>query len=220
MKNEFTQYVKDKRVTIVGPAGYMKDMNQGEKIDSHDIVIRLNSALPLPEEMKKDVGQRTDILSNCLEPHPVSGGSINPQMWKSHGVEWVISPYPRSLHYISRNFKSFVKLNNGTLKFTDTSIELFESIQTKVKTRPNTGILTIMYLLSFDISSLYVTGFSFAKDGYYPGYKSSITPERYKKLANSNIHKQEPQLKYFREVCKNEPRISTDFKLKEILDEE
>ena len=74
------QIVKDKTVIVVGRAQYLLDEpeyeNQGEFIDSHDIVIRVNSPNPYPHleteasatddfvplEMQQHLGKKTDIL--------------------------------------------------------------------------------------------------------------------------------------------------------------
>jgi hypothetical protein len=215
----FENFVSGKRIAVVGPAGSIFGSNQRDLIDSYDLVLRFNSALPISEGMKTDVGSRTDILCNCLEPHPTSGGTINPKLWNACGVKWVVCPYPRSLSYVANNVRGFIQKNGDLLKFTDTPLQFFKDIETQINTRPNTGILGIMYLLSFDISELYITGITFARDGYRPGYKDNISVERYKQLANSHIHQQEPQLKFLREILKTETRVVTDDALTKILQE-
>jgi hypothetical protein len=217
MMSSFESYVKGKKVAVVGPAGYMQNLIQGNFIDSHDIVVRLNSAVPVPEAMKDNIGTKTNVLSNCLHPSYESGGKIVPKLWRECGVEWLLSPYPKSLSYVKKNFESFMAKNNGLLKVADTPASLFKSIESEVKTRPNSGVLTVMYLLSLDIYELYVTGFSFAKDGYYPGYKSSISADLYRKLANSNIHQQEPQLEYTRKVFRSNSKFKADSVLRKLL---
>ena len=52
--------IKGKRVAVVGNAESIIGSGQGEKIDSYDIVIRINLRFPKEEEYK-DVGKRTDI---------------------------------------------------------------------------------------------------------------------------------------------------------------
>ena len=74
-----------------------------------------------------------------------------------------------------------------------------------------------MYFLSLNISELYVAGFSFAQDGYYPGYKNVISAEDYKKLANSKIHQQKPQLEYIRKVFEKNPKFKADPILERLL---
>ena len=50
---------KGKSCAIVGNSGIMKDSNHGELIDSHDFIIRFNSARV--EGWEKDVGSKTNL---------------------------------------------------------------------------------------------------------------------------------------------------------------
>ena len=215
----FADYIKGKRVAVVGPAGSIHDSNQGETIDQYDIIVRFNSAVPIKNESKKDIGSRTDILCNCLEEHPVSGGHIDPEVWINENVSWVLCPYPKELWYVKPNYERFEKLNKSRLQHTCPDKPFFDDLEKKLKTRPNSGLLGMLYLLSFNPSELYVTGITFGRGGYRPGYKDGITAEQYDKLANSTIHKQAPQEALFREVYMNDTRIKTDIMLSKILGE-
>ena len=62
VNTELSSYLKDKRVAFVGPAPYMKGSNQGELIDSYDVVVRIQHGIP----NEQDYGTRTDIIQSCL----------------------------------------------------------------------------------------------------------------------------------------------------------
>ena len=62
VSTELSSYLKDKRVAFVGPAPYMKGSNQGELIDSYDVVVRIQHGIP----NEQDYGTRTDIIQSCL----------------------------------------------------------------------------------------------------------------------------------------------------------
>ena len=215
----FSEYLNNKTVAIVGPAGSINGTNQSKYIDGHDIVMRFNSAVPLKPEMKKDIGTRTDILCNCLEPNFTSGGKIDPDLWIREKVKWVLSPYPRELWYTKGNIANFEKINKNRIKFQCTDKIFFDDIEGKVKTRPNSGVLGILYILKHNPKSVYVTGITFGRGGYHAGYKDGITPEKYDKLANSGTHQQKPQENLFREIYNKDKRIKVDKALEEILGE-
>jgi hypothetical protein len=212
----FREYLKGKSVAIVGPASTMNGTKQGDSIDNYDIVVRFNSALPIKEPTKEDVGTKTSILCNCLEPNNISGGTIDPVMWYREGVEWMLSPYPNELWYIKENYASFMKKNKD-LKVECVNLPFFTKLENSLKTRPNSGLMGITYILSHEIKSMYITGISFGKGGYCKGYKEHISPERYNQLANSRIHKQEPQRVYFKNHVVIDPRVTVDAPLKNIL---
>lgn len=214
----FKEYVRGKRIAVVGPASSISGTGQKDYIDGFDIVMRFNSAIPISDGSKNDIGTRTDILCNCLEEHPISGGHIDPLLWKNNGVSWVLCPYPRELWYVGPNVNRFESLNKGMLNLQCTDVPFFNGLESKLGTRPNSGFLGILYLLSFDVNEVYVTGITFGRGGYHKGYKDDISAEQYNKLANSHIHQQKPQEKIFSEIFKNESRLSVDVTLKEILE--
>ena len=215
----FDEYIKGKRIAVVGPAGSMHGSEQGEELDKYDIIVRFNSAVPIKDEMKKDIGSRTDILCNCLEEHPVSGGHIDPDLWVRENVQWVLSPYPRELWYVRANVSRFEKLNKGRLKLECTNKPFFDKLEKQLGTRPNSGLLGMLYILNLDPAELYVTGITFGRGGYHPGYKDGISAAKYDKLANSHIHQQKPQEDLFREIYKKDSRIKADIILTQILGE-
>jgi hypothetical protein len=59
---ELNNYLKGKRVAIVGPAPYLKGQGKGSLIDSYDVVVRIQHDIL---DMK-DFGSRTDIVQSCL----------------------------------------------------------------------------------------------------------------------------------------------------------
>ena len=56
------QYLKDKRVAVVGPAPYLRGLNKGSEIDDYDVVVRIQHNIPNVQ----DYGSRTDIIQSCL----------------------------------------------------------------------------------------------------------------------------------------------------------
>ena len=214
---EFSEYVKDKRIVLVGPSPSILGRGNGPFYENNDIIVRMNKAVPASPKHSEDIGSRTDILYNCLEPSPNSGGAINPVFWKEHGVQWVISSYPY-LNFSQHNIDHFERknANNAKLPFRMVEMDLYKKLAQKTKTRPNTGLLAICDLLSFPIKSLLVTGMTFGKDGYYKEY-NDMSLDRYLKMANGSNHQQYPQFEYFCDLVKEDERLIPDVVLKEMI---
>ena len=218
--NDFIEYVRNKRLVLVGPSPSIIGSGLGRLIDQHDIVIRMNKAVPVPQHLTADIGTRTDILYNCLEPHPNSGGKVDPVFWKKHNVKWVCSPYP-ILKFSAANIKRFIHLNNlmkEKLNFHCLDMRLYTDLAKSTQTRPNTGLLAIEELLGFPIKELSIYGMTFGVDGYYKEY-NNMTLEQYKKMSNGPNHKQFPQFKYFCETWVGDERLITDQPLNQLIKE-
>lgn len=59
---KLVEYLRDKRVAVVGPAPYLAGLGKGKLIDSYDIVVRVQTENSNPD----DFGSRTDIIQSCL----------------------------------------------------------------------------------------------------------------------------------------------------------
>jgi hypothetical protein len=213
----FEEYVKNKSIAIIGPAPSAFEHNTEASIDSYDLVMRFNTAVPVRPECVPHTGKKTNILCNCLEHHPISGGVIDPNIWINEKVEWVLSPYPRGIWFAKPNIDRFVILNKNRLNLTCFDANQYNTLEKTLGTRPNSGILGILHLLNYDIEKIYITGMTFGRGGYHPGYKDGITAEQYNKLANGPYHTQKPQEDYFKALYKKDSRITVDPTLENIL---
>ena len=54
-------YCKDKTIIIVGNSSTLLNSEMGKFIDSHNIVVRMNYALPIKPSYLNNIGRRTDI---------------------------------------------------------------------------------------------------------------------------------------------------------------
>ncbi len=57
-----TEFIRGKKVCIVGPAPYLQGLKQGSLIDEHDVVIRINNGPTLATRQPEDYGSRTDVV--------------------------------------------------------------------------------------------------------------------------------------------------------------
>jgi hypothetical protein len=142
-------WFQDKSVALVGNAMSLFDMNYGEEIDLHDVVVRLNKAAMLINKFDSEAthGKRTDV-------------------W----FFWSAQEYHRHFDKHSDILKIHAGhqyRNNGTIKLVDFVYpdELYNELKKKAGSRqnPTTGLIAIDYILHCEPKSLSVYGFDWKK---------------------------------------------------------
>ena len=59
---DYLNFLKDKKVIIVGPAESLLERGDGQFIDSFDVVVRVNRGIEPTLKNNDKLGTRTDIL--------------------------------------------------------------------------------------------------------------------------------------------------------------
>lgn len=214
-ENKYKDYLKGKRVILVGPAPSTEGTKQKEFIESFDIVVRMNVALPVPLDRIEDIGERCDILYNNMNQEPVNGGRLDPN-YLNETVKFLASSFP----IIDPFKKDIIKFNNenkGYVPFHIFDNDLYNQLTKDIQCRPNIGISAIVDLLSYEISELYITGITFFQGGYDKSYRNLTESQIVTYMDRYGIHKQEPQKKFFKELYEKEDRIKVDKTLEKII---
>jgi hypothetical protein len=209
-------YLRGKRVAIVGPAPHMRGSSQAALIDSYDVVVRLNTALPIPTDRQSDVGVRTDILYHVLDEE--SGRDIRPLV-DGWGLRFIVNSYPDIRWYIANTLRMYKAKCCTPLR--SMSKPVWRQVFSAVRSTPNTGLLGMAELLASDIDELYITGFSFYKGGCDPSYRQESEDEYFDRLKKTFylselFHDQGAQFDYFREHIASDPRVVLDSYLQDI----
>ena len=214
IKDKYRKFLEGKNVALVGPAKSIESSLNGKKIDSHDVVVRLNYA------KIKDIkasGSRTDVI--------YYDGSLHE--YKNIQPEFVICSYPPTEWFYSyrcaRNVKYNSHLYNSLVIEAGIYKDLKSSLSSTMKVRPNTGLVSIVDILRFDIKTLFITGLDFYRTGYletHPDYgKTDLNriKEIFKSGDNGDYHDTEKQFEYFINNIISDKRIKLDnFLQKEI----
>lgn len=223
VRNKLSSYLKGKRVVLVGPAPSVIDSAQAALIDSYDVVVRLNKALPIPKDLQKDIGTRCDILYNCMNPSDDCGGVININTLNKYGVKFLVGAYPpvdsvgtTKLRIKTDSLSFYNKNRNNWRSFCYTDKTHFLSLW-KLMRLPNTGTMAILDLLRFDIKELYITGITFFKGGYIRSYRDYDEKGIMNHLKKFNLHNPNKQLDYACGRLLKEPRVTMDNTLTSIL---
>ena len=185
-------YLRDlagKRIILVGPADYLVGSGQGDEIDSYDLVVRMNLSSPVPEELKHDIGSRTDILYHIAitekqiqdmgMPH-LKHTPDQIQDWIDDGVKWVVSKRSPT----SARVQKLHNVIDGRIRMTNVLGFRLRKLEQLVDTNPNMSTVAIYHIMQSQCKELKVIGCDFHRSGYYPGY-GGFTAEQAAKGAGS-----------------------------------
>lgn len=223
IKQKYSEFLKGKKVALIGPSKYTKNTNQRELIDSYDIVVRMNLGYKFPDKIKKDIGTRTDVLYCSFSNYFFKRKLITKKNFgilkNKHGIKWMVG----TGHHRGNMIK-LKKINIGDYHIPITIVDRndFKYVASKMKNKITSGIITIFDLLKHDIKELYISGFTFynitfPKKDRKKYYYSQYMPDYRYKILTPFLHDNKGELKYFKQLYKKDKRIKCDNILKEIL---
>jgi hypothetical protein len=182
-ENEYREYLKNKKIIIVGPAQSLEGKGLGKEIDNYDVIIRLNNSYSLyynkDKNISKDLGSRTDILyhtgaiKKVLSLASEKYGIGKYKLLKRDGVKWFVSKRDpiKGTDAEKKYTKDFEKIVKGKIKFVTVHHKFIKSLRTLLKkTDPNMSTMTIMHLLKFEFKTLKIVGCDFYGSGYNKAY--------------------------------------------------
>lgn len=171
-------FLKDKKVAIVGPSPHLIGKNKGDIIDSYDIVCRVNEVHPTGYE--SDYGNRTDIVfHNCGTRFiDTFGQRLVEKSIISKYLRYIICPCVKSVgtdnwptwpdDYISPVVDNFQRINIFNTPFYWIGIQNYRLVYNLFGSEPNAGQTAIFMLLNHHVEELLITGFSFYAQGNTP----------------------------------------------------
>jgi len=212
----YEEFLKEKTVCIVGPSPSIKDIanssfktkqEQLAKIESYDLIVRLNSIFPIQPSIKEYVGDRTNILYHCMSADPKKGHfDVN---YIKDKITWLVSSMPYKPPF-SGDIDYFIARSRGSINFTVPDINFFLNLEKTLGCRPNTGFFSIMDLLSCEIKELFIIGITFFQGGYVKEYRDMNEQQALKLMDEHKNHKQEPQIELMKKVLENDSRVKID----------
>jgi len=226
------ELVAGKRVVLVGPAKYMQGSKNGPRIDSHDIVARINRGIESIDKFGEDLGRRTDVYYSCLIERAQQTGKLDPKKLKDeYGIKAVIAPPVSDMKGLNSfglfhplvEEKTLIEIAR-MMPLGLISPEVHTDLALKVDCKPNTGFASIYHLLSYAPKSLTIYGFSFYLDGFIEGQKSGVenekncTEQEFADMAfASKRHVQINMWNHAKKTLLNNPIIKLDKTLEAIL---
>jgi hypothetical protein len=153
----YAEFLKDKRVALVGPGAQTEIMKLGSIIDSYDIVARVGHYNVLvPDE----IGSRTDlILENFWfwEPKFELNMVGLYDEWVKQGTKWFSHVWCDNT-----GIHNFWEINKGRVPIQTQKLEKIQAIRNQIDS-PTKGACAIYDLLTHPIKELFVVGYSFCK---------------------------------------------------------
>lgn len=211
-----------KRIAIVGPADSAFGTQKGKFIDDFDWVVRVNRSPYLVDSglHREDIGTRTDVLFHSFYENDESGGGVlDLKMYSKQGLKYLINPRNNRLGF-NNTLVFYRKYLKNFPVFTlpkDLHKQIIGGFEVS---RPTIGYMALMTLLYTDFQELYITGFTFYRTDFGPGYRDHIRgkEEAKKFIQKMGIHEIELEYKTIaEEIAKSTKKIHLDPVLQRIL---
>ncbi len=235
--SNFTDYTKNialesllenKTVAYVCPSPHLEGKGLGAYIDSHDIVVRAGSLKHSSQHV--DYGSRTDMVVHSFNSFEIPVAEKNLDFLRN--TKFVICAMV-SADFVNEHNRFFNFLRRAGVWVEKPEDSYLYKVFLQVGTICNVGLSGLVVLLNYNIKSVFVTGMSFYnmgkygrvyEDDYYKMvtreakiYQSNSDGETSPGQARADLHNQQAQIDYFRELIKLDERISVDDYLKENL---
>lgn len=223
MNEKLKDIVNNKTVAVVGPSSNIEKYDDGEFIDSHDVVIRLNDA----STDKKHRGEKTDVVY-------IDGSGRRIETIISKIDSYFVFSYPSHIWFFERMHQTLNFLKDNKLNFDIVDGSFYDELSTQLNSkrslfdekrniRPNTGTVALFHTIALGAKKMYVSGIDFYAGSYEPSHVwGSKSNEEVKRILDGgdgpDVHHPEIQLTLFKELYnKNKDRISLYPTLEEIV---
>ncbi|SRR5690554_685100 len=214
------KWFESKSVAIVGGADSVLYEENGQYIDSFDVVVRINKGVETIEKQSKHVGTRTDFLFHSFYEKEGDTGSspITLELWQDKGVKEIIfanNMYASSYGRANLNF--FLRKQNNKNSFCQLPLFLFKKIASTVKPfGPTTGYTAIIAIHSCRPSKIYLTGFTFFRTPSNALYRVNNIEQLNRALTHD--HSADIEFNEIRNLYhKGQIKIETDIPLKNLF---
>ena len=201
LNEDLSEYLKGKKVALVGPAPYLIGKGRGQSIDEHDVVVRIQPEIFSPE----DYGSRTDIIQSCMnssyspkiatyletiskEDYPkfiISNNTVARETFPGSKI-WadVVDEYENHLQkygvpfaHLRNKDKTFDRWALYWEIYAKKHIEKIGQSYTVYSGNLNSGYGAYSMLLSYPIEQLSVFGMDFYNFGKYAKIEDKYNPE-------------------------------------------
>ena len=179
--------------------------------------------------IKKYLGERTDIRYHCGMEHENNGGAWEIQSMIDNKVSWASIGFPRYLSYFHNDILKFEKMNkNFNMNFHIFSdLELYLSLHHYMGTRMALGTTAFSDLILYDIKRLHISGITFLDGGYFKDYKQSnefngpeatyLESDIWKNHTDVGGHAMIPQRKLLKLLSEIDDRITMDKEVEKVI---
>lgn len=189
---------RNKKVAIIGAAETALEEENARFIESFDLVVRVNKALHTwRPEQEKYIGKRTDILFHSFFENELSGGGpVDFDLFqRRHGLKYLV--HPRNSLQGWRIQLNFYKRRPRKTESFLLPRKFYKKMQKDFgELIPTVGYAALYSILNAPCREIYITGFTFFRTPYAPGYRDHF---REKEANSLHIQKQglhDPDLEF------------------------
>ena len=235
LNRTFAYYLEGKSVAIVGRAG-IHEMEQGEFIDSHDVVVRVHWVVPYNPSDNFLHGNTTSSPND-----PVEVGQMVPAEWQSRLGKRVNVFYHRLRQSKPRFWRQFIPIfqaaggqflcNDCTgsqhiwqdamarkyLPVRYVSWEIKDELRLEMEQEPLSGSVCIADILSHNVKSAYLTGFICHFNEDFPHYDLPLYAGEREKGRKQKARSRLPDLRFLARMNKDE-RVTVDSNMQFLFD--
>lgn len=165
---------KGKSVALIGPAQNLIGTSKGSYIDSFDIVCRVQHGFIIDKKYEIDYGKRCDVIFNTCNLTTLCSLKRNKDYIKKD-CKLVICPIESLVYPSLVDYK--ISKKNVFQNYQDTGINIpfFKVPDFKEPADLNTGMQSIIFLLTTEAKSIYIAGYDFHKVDDGPNKKCAWT---------------------------------------------
>lgn len=232
--SKLAEFLKGKRVALVGPAESAIGQNYGSDIEGFDVVARVKS-FDFEEKYEIDLGKRTDILFTDGVLHKRDGYTNigekpEEQFYDDYSIlerkniKHVVCNFPADhFVYSERGKRSFDAIRASTsIAVSNVNSERWYSAK-EILSRPNAGCIAMIDLLGYEISELFIVGLDFFRTGYNEGnffsfLKTDLINEWHTNGDEGEYHWVDRQYLFFKyNIMVNDKRVRVDERFSRML---
>ncbi|MDE0298607.1 MAG: hypothetical protein OXN17_08250 [Candidatus Poribacteria bacterium] len=222
------EVIENRSVAIVGRAEYLNEIEQGELIDSHDVVIRTQSNLPWPHpafvlEFDNDESFVPRDFQHLFGKKTTGFAPTNLPYWGlGDGRRYIVPLMERGCEYLIQHkvYNTIFAHEIATLDHLEDKFKIpiyrlpydhfAEIVRALDYSFPMPGTLLIDYIKRQNPKSLYFTGFACYLDAKDAWLKAEV------KMARD--HKPLYDIRYLRDFVRQFDNVTTDDKLMEYFE--
>jgi len=151
---------------IIGPASYILEKDNKEFIDSFDKVIRIKSGYPVPKELEKHLGSRTDILYTNLVERRNNLSEENLNLIKNNNIK-LKYPFPILDDYTNLDLNNTIKIiyneftKKNNINIDTINLETYKKVHSYLNKRPSILPLIITDILNENPKEIHLLGLPF-----------------------------------------------------------
>jgi predicted dehydrogenase len=201
---------KDKKILCIGPSHSGVEDLKSVDLEEYDLIVRYHA------HWKSNPDCRLDVVCNSLGGAQYNKDDL--EFFKEKGIVF-LSTHDIEKEIRNKRVRKFIQINEQIkIDYDYVPSNIIRQVKKKLRSKPNSGVLSIFYFLEMGCSEVHAVGFDF----YRTGYKHrEVLSENFKRYVNKRKgHNLDVQLMNFRREIKKHSNFKALGFMKEVLENE